>query len=265
MAGARRVWAAVALAPWLLALAAATRAQETAKGGGEAAGASPVKILLAMQKVYAGCTSYRDSGDVVTTIVTDGGRATSERPFATAFVRPGRFRFQFIDTGLGDRSSKYIVWSDGSEVRSWWDAQPGVRHPGSLQEALVPAAGISGGSSVRVPGLLLPEEIGEGSLLLAPERIEDGVERGVECIRIKGKGRQTPYALPTGPARSVTVLDETVTLWIDRTTSLLRKVEENRTFETYRSESTTTYTPEINVVVPAADLAFGAPEDQPAR
>ncbi len=265
MAGARRVSAPVVLAGLVFALAATARAQETAKGGDEAAGASPVKILLGMQKVYAGCRSYRDSGKVVTTIVTDGGRATSERPFATAFVRPGRFRFQFIDTGLGDRSSKYIVWSDGHEVRSWWDAQPGVRHPGSLQEALVPATGISGGSSVRVPGLLLPEDIGEGPLLIAPERIEDGVDRGVACIRIKGKGRKTPYALPTGPTRSVTVLDESVTLWIDRATSLLRKVEENRTFETYRSESTTTYTPEIDVEVPAADLAFGAPEEQPAK
>ena len=69
-----------------------------------------------------------------------------ERPFATAFVRPGRFRFQFTDTGLGDRSSRYIVWADGNEVLSWWDAKPGVRHPGALQDALAPAAGISGGS-----------------------------------------------------------------------------------------------------------------------
>jgi hypothetical protein len=262
---AGRAWAPAVLASCVFALAATATAQEAPKGADEAAAASPVKILLRMQKLYAGCHSYRDTGDVVSTIVTDGGRATSERPFKTAFVRPGHFRFQFTDTGLGDRSSRYIVWSDGNEVRSWWDAQPGVRHPGSLQEALVPATGISGGSSVRVPGLLLPEDIDEGSLLLSPERIEDAVDRGVACIRIKGKGRKTPYALPTGPTRSVTVLDESVTLWIDRATSLLRKVEENRTFETYHSESTTTYTPEINVEVPAADLAFGAPEAPPAK
>ncbi len=265
MAGARRAWAPVALAGFVFALAPASRAQETPKGGDEATAVSPVKILLAMQKVYAGCKSYRDTGKVVSAIVTDGGRAGSERPFATAFVRPARFRFQFADTGLGDRSSRYIVWSDGHEVLSWWDAKPGVRHPGALQDALAPAAGISGGSSVRIPGLLLPEEIREGSLLLAPERIEDGVDRGVTCIRIKGQGRKTPYAMPTGPTKSVTVLDESVTLWIDRATYLLRKVEENRTFDTYHSETTTTYTPEVNVEVPAAELAFGAPAEQPEK
>ena len=257
--------ATIVLAACVLALPIASRAQERQKDGDESATASPVKILLAMEKAYSGCTSYRDTGKVTTAIVTDGGRAGSETPFATAFVRPGRFRFQFIDTGLGDRSSRYIVWSDGNEVLSWWDAKPGVRHPGSLQEALAPAAGISGGSSIRVPGLLLPEAIGEGPLVVAPERLADDVDRGVSCIRIAGKGRKTPYAMATGATTSVTVLDESLTLWIDRATYLLRKVEEKRTLETYRSESTTTYTPEINVVLPAADLAFGAPEEQPAK
>ena len=228
-----------------------------------AAEPTPVAILRAMEKAYAGCRSYRDAGEVRTALVTDGGRAGSERPFTTVFVRSGRFRFQFTDPGLGDRSSSYIVWSDGSQVRSWWDAKPGVRQPGSLQAALAPAAGISGGSSVRVPGLLMPEELGEGSLLIAPERIEDGTDRGAACYRVTGKSRKTPYTLSMG-ARVLTVRDETVTLWIDRATYLLRKVQETRTFDTYTSESTTTYTPEVNVEIPAAQLAFGAPETSPA-
>ncbi|HVN77204.1 MAG TPA: hypothetical protein VMT19_12880 [Thermoanaerobaculaceae bacterium] len=220
--------------------------------------ATPVTILRAMEKVYAGCRSYRDTGEVTSAIVTDGGRAGSDRPFTTAFVRPGRFRFQFTDTGLGDRSSSYIVWSDGSEVRSWWDAKPGVRRPGSLVEALTPATGISGGSSVRVPALLMPGEMSEGPLLVAPERIDDGSDRGVACLRIRGASRKTPYTLPMGRL-VLTVRDETVTLWIDRSTLLLRKVEERRTLDTYTSDTTTTYTPEIDVEIPAAQLAFGAP------
>ena len=210
-------------------------------------------------KVYAGCRSYRDAGEVRTAVVTDGGRAGSDRPFTTVFVRPERFRFQFTDPGLGERSSSYIVWSDGTEVRSWWDAKPGVRQPGSLQAALAPAAGISGGSSVRVPGLLMPASLGEGPLLVTPESIEDGTDRGVTCFRIRGRTRKTPYTLSMG-ARVLTVKDESVTLWIDRATFLLRKVQETRTFDTYTSESTTTYTPEVNVEIPAAQLVFGAPE-----
>lgn len=237
-----------------MALAAAVPSPAGASGAAEPP-PTPVKILLAMERVYAGCTSYRDTGDVKSVVVTDGGRAATNRPFLTAFVRPDRFRFQFTDPGLGERAYSYIVWSDGSEVRSWWDAKPGERRPGSLQEALAPAAGISGGSSVRVPGLLLPETLGEGPLLIAPERLDDGVDRGVACFRIQGKGRKTPYTLTMG-ARVLTVQDESVTLWIDRATYLLHKVEETRTFDTYRSEATTNYLPEINVEIHPAQLKF---------
>ncbi len=262
MRGIARLRACVGFGLWTCALAAPVTAQEGLQGGA-GADVTAVKILRAMERVYAGCRSYRDAGEVRTAIVTDGGRAGSDRPFATAFMRPGKLRFQFTDPGLGERSSKYIVWSDGTEVRSWWDARPGVRHPGSLQEALDPAAGISGGSSIRVPGLLMPEALGEGPLLIAPERIEDGTDRDVPCFRVTGKSRRTPYTLSMG-ARVLTVRDETVTLWIDRAAYLLRKVQETRTFDTYASESTTTYTPELDVEIPAAQLAFGAPELPPA-
>lgn len=223
-------------------------------------GDSPVKVLLAMKRAYASCRSYRDTGMVKTTSVTDENSSFgSELPFATAFVRPGRFRFQFTDTGLGERASAYIVWSDGAEVRSWWDAKPGVRRPASVREALEVATGISGGSSVRVPGLLMPDALPEGAPLIAPERIADADDRGVTCVRVRGKSRQTPYTLTMG-ARTVTVQDESVTLWIDPSTSLLRKVEETRTYKDYRSQSTTTYTPEIDVEITPEQLAFGAPE-----
>jgi len=110
----------------------------------------------------------------------------------------------------------------------------------------------------------MPEAMGQGPLLVAPERIGDDTDRGVVCFRVRGRSRKTPYTLSTG-ARVLTVKDETVTVWIDRATFLLRKVEETRTFDTYTSESTTTYAPEVNADIPAAQLAFGAPETPPAR
>jgi hypothetical protein len=243
----------------ILAVAALVVAAPAAHGEGEP-GASPVKILLAMKRAYSSCRSYRDTGLVKTTSVTDENSSFgSEQPFATVFVRPGHIRFQFTDTGLGERSSLYIVWSDGTEVRSWWDAKPGVRRPASIQEALEVATGISGGSSVRVPGLLMPDQVPEGAPLITPERIDDGDDRGVPCTRVRGKSRQTPYTIKMG-ARTVTVQDETVTLWIDHSTSLLRRVEETRTYTDYRSQSTTTYTPEIDVEITPSQLAFNPPE-----
>jgi len=220
---------------------------------------APETILLKMARVYRNCRSYRDSGEVRTTLLTGDGRAGSDRPFRTAFVRPDRFRFQFTDPGLGERSSAYIVWTDGTDVRSWWDAKPGIRNAGTLQEGLGVAAGISGGSSNRVPALLLPGSVGEGPPLIAAERIQDGSDRGVPCFRIKGKGQRTPYTLKMG-AQTLTVQDESITLWIDRATLLLRKVQDNKTFDTYTSESVTTYAPEVDVEIPPEQLAFNAPQ-----
>lgn len=242
----------------VFSLAVAVCAQESPTRSDDAA-LAPETIMLKMARVYRNCRSYRDSGEVRTTLLTDGGRAGSDRPFSTAFVRPDRFRFQFTDPGLGERSSAYIVWTDGGEVRSWWDAKPGIRNAGTLQEGLGVAAGISGGSSNRVPALLLPGSVGEGPPVIAAERIQDGSDRGVSCFRIKGKGQRTPYTLKMG-AQTLTVQDESITLWIDRATLLLRKVEDRKTFDTYTSESVTTYTPEIDVEIPPEQLAFNAPQ-----
>jgi hypothetical protein len=244
-----------------LAIAAAAAAAQDAPAADPAA--PPMKILLAMSRTYSGCRSYRDTGKVKTRSVMEEGSFGSDVPFSTAFVRDGPFRFQFTDSGLGEASSVCILWWNGAEVQSWWDAKPGVRRSESLQQALDVASGISTGASLRVPGMLLPSVVGSGPPLIDPERIDDAVTGGASCFRIKGKSRATPYTETTGSS-TVTVKDEAVTLWIDRATFLLRKVEEARTLDSYRSTRTTTYTPEINVDIPADQLAFNAPAAAPA-
>ena len=242
----------------VLALAATGPAQEEQARGDDAT-LAPETIMLKMARAYRTCRSYRDSGEVRTTLLIKDGRAGNDRPFRTAFVRPDRLRFQFTETGLGERSTTYIVWTEGTEVRSWWDGQPGVRNAGSLQAALGVAAAPSGGSSTRVPGLLLPRSVGEGPIVIAAERLQDSSDRGVSCYRIRGKGQKTPYTLTQG-TQTLTVQDESITLWIDRTTLLLRKVEDRKTFETYDSESITTYSPEVDVEIPPEQLTFKPPQ-----
>jgi hypothetical protein len=240
--------------PALLAcVGTAATAQESALAVDPAA-LSPVTILLTMKKVYAGCRSYRDTGTVRTSSETEGSRFGGEMPFRTAFLRPGPFRFEFVDTGLGDRSSKVALWWNGAEVHSWWDAQPGERLSESLQQALDAAAGISGGASLRIPGMLLPAIVGAGAPLVGPELLQDADDRGVACLRITGKSRATPYAQTSGTI-TVTVQDETVTLWVDRTKFLLRKVVDVKTLSTYRMSRTTTYTPELDVDLAPEELA----------
>jgi hypothetical protein len=246
------------LALCVISLPAPARAQEN-PGPGDDTALAPETILLKMARAYRTCRSYRDAGEVRTTLLIQDGRAGNDRPFRTAFVRPDRLRFQFTETGLGERSTTYVVWTEGSEVRSWWDGQPGVRDAGSLQAALGVAAAPSGGSSTRVPGLLLPRSIGEGPVVIGAERIQDGSDRGVSCYRIKGKGQRTPYTITQG-TQTLTVQDESITLWIDRATLLLRKVEDRKTFATYDSESITTYKPELDVEIPPEQLIFSPPQ-----
>jgi hypothetical protein len=245
-----------------LALAATAPAQDAPAV--DPASLSPMKILLTMSRTYAGCRSYRDTGKVKTRAKMEDSSFGSDVPFATAFVRNGPFRFQFTDSGLGEGASLCILWWNGSEVQSWWDAKPGVRRSDSLQQALDVASGISTGASLRVPGMLLPAVVGSGPPLVDPERIADDVLANAACFRIKGKTRATPYTETSGSS-TVTVKDEVVTLWIDRSTFLLRKVEEDRTLDSYKSTRTTGYTPEVNVDIPADQLAFNPPAaPQPA-
>jgi hypothetical protein len=109
--------------------------------------------------------------------------------------------------------------------------------------------------------MLLPRTVGGGVLLVNPERIEDETDRGVWCFRIRGKSRATPYERSSGTV-SVMVEDETITLWIDRSAFILRMVEEDAKLSTYRSVTTTTYTSEIDVEIPAEQLAFDPPRPQ---
>jgi len=102
--------------------------------------------------------------------------------------------------------------------------------------------------------MLLPAIIGAGAPLVGPERSSDADDRGIACFRIAGKSRATPYTQTTGSI-TVTVQDEAVTLWIDRATFLLRKVEDVKTLSTYRMTRTTTYTPELDIDLTPEQLA----------
>lgn len=222
----------------------------------EPSGLSAVRILLNLKRAYASCQSYRDRGEVRLTGAIEGGSFATTIPFSTVFVRGGPFRFELTDRGLGERESRLILWAEGAVVRAWWEAGGGERRVESLRAALETAAGVSAGASTRVPGLLLPGEGGEGLFIGAPERLPDGEDRGVPCFRIRGQGKPTPYQLVTGSG-AVTVEAEEITVWIDRATFLLRKVEERRVLATYRTVATTLYEPQLDVEIPAAELAFG--------
>jgi hypothetical protein len=75
---------------------------------------TPSDIVDRVRGVYATCSTYRDSGEA-TTVFIRGPRPTDRRTkvleFRTAFVRPDRFYFEFMNRDLGLRSDwhRYVV------------------------------------------------------------------------------------------------------------------------------------------------------------
>lgn len=200
-------------------------------------------VLARMARVYAECRTYRDTGLVSTLFIDPKKPWTDERPFTTAFVRPDAFRYEFL-WGKPGRPQRYIVWRRGDDVRSWWDLKPGIERQESLSLGLAGATGVSGGSAHTIPALLLPDEVG-GRLIteiVDAERIEDETIGEAACIRIRGRFGDSP-----------------TTLWIDSETFLLRKILEVTIFDTFGTETTTTYTPVIDDEIPDGHLAFGIP------
>ena len=226
------------------AVASAGAAQAEAKKkpvGDETQNALTAKQILGrMAKAYATCKSYRDSGTVKTDFIEANGTRTVELPFTTAFVRPDRFRFEYRDKQVDNEEICYVVWRRGKNVQTWWDIKPGVETPNSLGLALAGATGVSGGSAHTIPALLLPEEVG-GRLteITDAKRIDDAKLGKAYCFRMQGTYGASP-----------------LTLWIDKKTSLVRRIDTQNKFANFRTEQTTTYDPLIDTEITDKMLEF---------
>lgn len=228
------------------------------------------QILDRVDAAYASCKTYRDTGVVRTVYFTESiGKHVTEEHFATAFVRPERFRFQYFErkerpkrTGpilfarkesVLEDSPPYIVWRDGKDIRTWWHLHAGIEAERDLSFALAGATGVSGGSAHTVPSLLMPTEISGRKLTALPNavRVEDSLLGQTSCYRIDGT-----IALD----RNENPKEQPTQIWIDRKTFLILRIDEQSQFDDFRTEETTTYEPAFDGEIPEELLAFGAPE-----
>ena len=200
------------------------------------------QILDRMVRAYADCKTYRDTGVVKTVFIEANGTRTVEKPFTTAMVRPDRFRFEYKETG--NQRNRYIIWSSGKDVKTWWGIKPGIKMSDSLELALAGATGVSGGSAHTIPAMFLPDKVSGLKLteITGAKRAEDGKLDNVECYRIEGKFLDSPY-----------------TLWIDKKLYLVRRIDEQQTFDGFRTEDTTTYDPVIDAEIEDKMLDFAPP------
>lgn len=169
------------------------------------------QILERMREVYATCSSYRDEGEVESVMIMGPRRFDQEttiKPFATAFVRPNSFRYEFWKQGHGPREEwdYAIVWTEGKKYRSWWTLQSGRRGSHStIPRAVAGFVGVSGSSAYTVPNLLVTS----GSL--APRQ------------GLKSRGRADLDGIDCWV---IDMGDGEETLWIDVSTGLIRLIEE---------------------------------------
>jgi RNA polymerase sigma factor (sigma-70 family) len=230
------------LAPPSPTEAPAARAAETPQ--------TPEAILARMIKTYADARSYEDEGEAVLVFKGEQPGRTVKRPFATKFVRPKLFRYEFSERtgdGEGDRN-RYVIWTDAApeSAKTWWTIRPEVQE-NPLALAVGAAVGVSGGTSQEVPGLLMPKAISSraslGWLKEAKLAGEEAVEKA-PCYKIEGKN----------------VVGQPETTWVDKETYLLKKTLSKIQIPGNTVEQTTTYRPKLNVEIPADQFAFDPPK-----
>jgi len=217
----------------------------------------PEDILAKMAKAYATCKSYQDTGTVKTVFIQTTGERIIEKPFTTAFVRPDQFRFEYkkkVDSYLKEKPC-YIVWRKGSEVLTWFNARSDVIEKAkSLSMAISGATGVSGSSAHTIPALLLPE-IGGSKLSVIKEAkmLKDGIFDNVKCFRIQGK-----FTISHDNGK---VVRKPTTIWIDKHTFLVRRIDKETVFTkaNFRTKKTTIYYPSLNGSIPNKMLELDPP------
>lgn len=194
---------------WMEQPAGEPAARNQSGTGASADERSASDLLRAVKSKYAAAESYQDTG-VVHMVAKAPASVRQTLPFATAFERGGRFRWEFRSRPLlgAGAEQRYVVWSkDQKSFESYWDVTKQRAKFDSFGMAMAGPTGVSGGSASAVIPIL--RGAGEGWVLEVsnPEDRGSEVVDGVPCRKIGGP---TPQA------------DE-VTLWIDKDL-LIRRV-----------------------------------------
>ena len=110
--------------------------------------------------------------------------------------------------------------------------------------ALARPTGVSVGSAHTIPSMLLPDEVSGRRFTDIPElkRTDDVIFDTVDCFRIQSQSVGSP-----------------MTIWVDKNTFLLRRIDTKRKFDDFRTERTTIYEPVINGEISDKMLEFDPP------
>ncbi|MCC6678312.1 MAG: hypothetical protein IT436_14330 [Phycisphaerales bacterium] len=219
--------------------------------------ASAAEVLKKCEARYAEAKTYEDSGEVTTEFTAAGRPVKDMKSFSTAFERGGRFLWQFrhsVQPG-GKQDHRFVVWSaDQKSFKSSWTLHNDLpKETDSIGSALAAPTGISGGATMAVMPLLLPD-IGWGgrpsSLKGIAEQSPETID-GVRCSVITGQN----------------AVGGAVTLWLDASLAIRRirtvqeidpaKLRDGAAGEKFVSTTTISITPVFDGDI--ADEKFVAP------
>ena len=213
---------------------------------------------------------------------TSGTTHTDTQPFDTRFVRDEGYRYEFTKEHGED---PIVIWTVGGIAKSWWsDPEMGKEYESILYATAV-ALGVSGGSSHRVPSMLLhkssPAYLARPlprAYLARPSKSELLTEEKLDgklCYKVDLTFKRSARQLERGEQES----QRHETVWIDQGSFLLLKVHQSRVVDgppaglppdffakltaipmtPFTTESTTTYRPDINGPISTAELSFRPP------
>ena len=159
-------------------------------------------------KAYARLKNYSDSGKLIKTFIGDHPHK-SAIVFKTAFINTGDINFEYYEPG--NSTSLYTINRTNNVVKTWWGVLNRTATPDNMPRALGAALGVSGGTSMIVPELLLTSDFKKNNLfrtltkrtIVAEEKVN-----GKDCYKITG-----------------TTLRGPMTIWIAKKDFLIRKIQ----------------------------------------
>ncbi len=200
---------------------------------------TPEAILEHTRSVYAALSSYADKG-TVTKEYTATSRDTYS--FTTHFNRsPRHFLFDF-NTPSGGR---VVIWAAPDAFHTWWKATGQTTHypnPNNTNALTLNDYPTSGAISKIVPLIYAKAGLPGTIAQFVPTRLV-GMEQvgSSKCFKLEGTASDSYGA--TGARVNI----RTVTLWIDSTSYLVRKIsEEAPASPGMLNRITTTFDPQVN-------------------
>jgi len=188
-------------------------------------------IILKTEANYSSLKVYLDSGKVISSFYNNARPHKSALIFKTAYKNTGVFNFEFYPLGSDrlhivnrDENNKVMVL-DGFTVKSG----------STFSLAMAGGTGISSGSAIMIPNLLMPDAIKTKARNLF-HRISDiklepsEVINGSPCYKLTGK-------------ENVMDKDGYLMIWISKKDYLIRKIETDRKINDFRVRTTFLYTP----------------------